>query len=73
MATKNVSRKNNGSILWMDLQVVLSKTEDLKELKTLLDNERKGANRSSWVLRIHQRYNRVRRENEQRELLRQVR
>lgn len=61
--------ERTGSIRWMDLNRVLRETEDEKLLHKLLDDERKGLNRPGWVIRIHQRLNRVRCLREQKELL----
>jgi hypothetical protein len=57
----------------MDLGKALRETQDLKKIQKFLDEEKAGYNRGPWLLRIHQRYNRVRREQEQRALLVKVR
>ena len=70
-ATKKVTMKDT-TITWMDLNRVLRETEDLKSIQVLMNNEKRNRNRGPWLLRIHQRYNQVRREKEQRELLQEV-
>ena len=80
MATKKTAKnvpaltksRKNGNIRWYDLNKVLRETEDLKVLQHLLSDEQKTHNRGPWLLRIHQRYNQVRREQEQRALLQQT-
>ena len=67
-----MATKKDTTITWMDLNKVLRETEDLKSIQVLMNNEKRGRNRGPWLLRIHQRYNQVRREKEQRELLQEV-
>ena len=60
------------TITWMELNKMLRETENLKAIAKLMDSEKTGRNRGPWLLRIHQRYNQVRREQEQRALLQQM-
>jgi hypothetical protein len=56
-------------VTWQRLNDMLRGTDDEKVISKLLKNEQEGANRPGWVLRIHQRLNRVRSFREQRELV----
>jgi hypothetical protein len=56
-------------ITWQQLNDKLRETEDEKVIRQLMRNEQNGQNRPGWVLRIHQRLNRVRRLREQQELV----
>jgi hypothetical protein len=56
-------------ITWMALNELLRNTNDERQLQKLLSNERNGKRRPTWMLRIYQRYNRVRYLREQKELL----
>lgn len=54
---------------WIALNGYLMSCNDEKQLQKLLEREKKGANRPTFIRRIHSRLNKVRADRERKELL----
>lgn len=58
---------------WLELNRLVMALKDERRLKAMLDAELRSKARRNYVLRIHNRYNRVRGERERAELERALR
>lgn len=57
---------------WKELNEKLMKCTDVKKLEQMLEDEKSGAARRNYLLRIHSRINKVRAEAERAELNRKA-